>query len=113
MHPKVGASWEGFALEEIIRFHEADPEDCYFWATSNQAELDLLIVRGSKRMGFEFKYTDSPNMTRSMHVALEDLKLDNITVITPGDIDFFINDKVRAVGLRNYVLKGAISDSNI
>ncbi len=105
LHPKVGASWEGFALEEIIRFHEADPEDCYFWATSNQAELDLLIVRGHMRMGFEFKYTDAPRMTRSLHSALEDLKLEKITVITPGDIDFLIHENVRAVGLKNYVLK--------
>jgi len=106
LHPKVGASWEGFALEEIIRFHEADPEDCYFWATSNQAELDLLMVKGNQRMGFEFKYTDAPRMTRSLHVALEDLKLEKITVITPGDIDFLIHENVRAVGLRNYALGG-------
>ncbi|MBY0272118.1 MAG: ATP-binding protein [Alphaproteobacteria bacterium] len=104
LHPKVGASWEGFALEEIIRFHDADQEDCYFWATSNQAELDLLIVRGSQRMGFEFKYTDAPKMSRSLHSALEDLKLEKITVITPGDMDFLIHEKVRAVGLKNYVL---------
>lgn len=105
LHPKVGASWEGFALEEIIRFHKADYEDCYFWATSNQAELDLLIIKGSQRMGFEFKYTDSPRMTRSLYSALEDLKLDKITVITPGDVEFLIHENVRVLGLRNYVLK--------
>lgn len=106
LHPKVGASWEGFALEEVIRFHGADQEDCYFWATSNQAELDLLIVQGGKRVGFEFKYSDAPRMSRSLHSALEDLKLDKITVITPGDTDFLIHENVRAVGLKNYVLKG-------
>lgn len=104
LHPKVGSSWEGFALEEIIRFHRADQEDCYFWATSNQAELDLLIVRGSQRMGFEFKYTDVPKMTRSLHSALENLKLEKITVITPGNTDFLIHDNVRVLGLENYVL---------
>lgn len=106
LHPKVGASWEGFALEEIIRFHKADQEDCYFWATSNQAELDLLIVKGSQRMGFEFKYTDAPRMNRSLYSALEDLKLEKITVITPGNVDFLIHENVRVVGLTNYVLKG-------
>lgn len=105
LHPKVGASWEGFALEEIIRFHEADPEDCYFWATTTKAELDLLIVKGSQRIGFEFKYTDAPRMTRSLHSALEDLKLEKITIISPGDIDFLVHEKVRAIGLKNYVLK--------
>jgi hypothetical protein len=105
LHPKVGASWEGFALEEIIRFHRADQEDCYFWATSNQAELDLLIVRGSQRMGFEFKYTDVPRMTRSLYSALEDLKLEKITVITPGNTDFLIHDNVQVLGLKNYVLQ--------
>lgn len=110
MHPKVGASWEGFALEEVIRCHQADPEDCYFWATANQAELDLLIVKGSRRRGFEFKYTDSPKMTRSMHIALEDLKLDQITVITPGDVDFLIHEQIRVVGLKNYVLQQINSD---
>ena len=112
LHPKVGASWEGFALEEIIRYHEADPEDCYFWATSNQAELDLLIVRGNKRMGFEFKYSDAPRMTRSLHSALEDLKLDKITVITPGDVNFLIHEKVRAIGLKNYVVSGGGGKGN-
>lgn len=103
LHPKVGAAWEGFALEEIIRSHNADPEDCYFWATSNQAELDLLIVKGETRMGFEFKYTDAPRMTRSLHSALEDLRLDKITVIVPGDVDFLIHEKVRARGLKRVV----------
>lgn len=105
LHPKVGASWEGFALEEIIRFHRADSEDCYFWATSNQAELDLLIVRGGQRMGFEFKYTDFPKMTRSIHSALEDLQLDKITVITPGSVDSLIHEKVHVMGLRNYIFR--------
>jgi len=103
LHPKVGASWEGFALEEIIRFHRVDAEDCYFWATANQAELDLLIVRGETRMGFEFKYTDFPKMTRSLYSALEDLKLDNITIITPGSVDSLIHEKVRVMGLKNYI----------
>ena len=112
LHPKVGASWEGFALEEIIRFHKADQEDCYFWSTSNQAELDLLIVKGSQRIGFEFKYTDAPRMTRSLYSALEDLKLEKITVIVPGNVDFLIHEKVQALGLKNYVLNG-VSQINL
>ncbi|MDI9635899.1 DUF4143 domain-containing protein, partial [Geitlerinema splendidum] len=83
-HPKMGASWEGFALEEIIRFHKADPEDCFFWAIHNQAELDLLIIKEGKKIGFEIKYMDAPKITRSMHTALETLDLDSLTVIYPG-----------------------------
>ena len=65
VHPKLGASWEGFALEEIIRLNGADEDEVYFWAVHQQAELDLLIVRGGQKLGFEFKYGSAPGMTRS------------------------------------------------
>jgi uncharacterized protein len=107
-HPKLGASWEGFALEEIIRFHQADPEDCFFWAVHNQAELDLLIIKGGKRLGFEIKYTDAPKITKSMHTAVETLRLDSLSVIFPGTKAIPLTDKITAIGLEPY-LKGDIS----
>jgi len=107
MHPKLGSSWEGFALEEVIRYLEVDPHDCYFWATHAHAELDLLIFKNGKRLGFEFKHTDSPKMTRSMKIAMEDLKLDELTMIYSGSKSFGISDKVRVVGLEAY-LSGAV-----
>lgn len=101
--PKIGASWEGFALEEIIRFHEADPEDCYFWGIHNQAELDLLIVKDGKRLGFEIKYSETPTATKSMHSALEALRLDSLTVIFPGTKSFPLTEKITAIPLETYL----------
>ena len=99
-HPKLGASWEGFALEQVIQMHRADAADCFFWATHGHAELDLLIVQGTKRSAFEFKYTSTPRVTRSMHSALENLKLDRITIVHPGDSDYPLTENVRVAGLR-------------
>lgn len=97
-HPKLGASWEGWALEEIIRRNEADSSEAYFWATHNQAELDLLIVRDGRRHGYEIKYADAPRLTPSMRIAMRDLKLDELTVVLPGDGAFPLADRVTAVG---------------
>lgn len=102
-HPKRGASWEGFALEEIIRFHQADPEDCFFWSIHGQAELDLLIIKDGKRLGFEIKYSDAPKITKSMYTALEILKLDSLSVIFPGSKSFPLSDKITAIGLEPYL----------
>lgn len=101
-HPKLGLSWEGFALEEIIRLHQAAPEECFFWATHGGTELDLLIVQKGKRLGFEFKYSDQPRSTKSMQIALEDLQLDSLTVIFPAEGKFSITEKIQAVGLVDY-----------
>lgn len=83
-HPRCGASWEGFALEQTIQMTGAEDDQCYFWATHQGAELDLLLVRGGKREGFEFKYSPTPGLTPSMRTALEDLKLDHLWVVHPG-----------------------------
>ena len=104
-HPKLGSSWEGFAIEEIIRYHQVDPFDCYFWATHAHAELDLLIFKGGKRLGFEIKYTDSPKVTKSMLIALADLQIDELVLIYPGNKSFPISEKIRVEGLENYLLK--------
>lgn len=103
MHPKVGASWEGFALEEICRFYETDPQDCYFWGSHNNAELDLLILKKGKKMGFEFKYQDSPKMTPSMKIALEDLELDSFYVIYPGNRTYNLNEKIQVTSLEEFL----------
>ncbi len=102
LHPKVGASWEGFALEEVIRSAHAREEETFFWATHNQAELDLLIVQGNRRMGFEFKYSSVPRLTRSMQIAMQDLKLTELTLIHPGQDEFPLAPGVKAVGLKNF-----------
>lgn len=107
VNPKLGASWEGFALEEIIRSQNVDPYDCYFWRTHSGAELDLLIVRGDQRIGFEFKYTDTPKVTKSMRVAIEDLHLQELIVISPGKHEFKMDEKIKAIGLAKY-LSGAV-----
>ncbi|NGX61606.1 MAG: hypothetical protein K940chlam9_01093 [Chlamydiae bacterium] len=105
LHPKLGASWEGFALEEIIRYHQAETEECFFWATHQQAELDLLICKGGRKLGFEFKYSSAPKLSNSMRIAVQDLKLDSLKVIYPGTIDYPITEKVDACGLEGYILK--------
>ena len=100
-YPKLGAFWEGFALEEVIRTYDASPEESFFWATHANAELDLFIIKHGKRLGFEFKYTDVPKVTKSMIIALEDLKLDHITVVYPGKETFELTDKITAQGLES------------
>ena len=90
---------EGFALEQVINCLQIRADDCYFWSTSNKAELDLFVFKSGKRLGFEFKYSDTPKMTKSMHIALEDLRLDHLYVIFPGNIHFPLSEKSTAWGL--------------
>jgi len=80
--------------------HRADAADCFFRETHGHAGPDLLIVQGTKRSAFEFQYTSTPRVTRSMHSALEDLKLDRITIVHPGDSDYPLTENVRVAGLR-------------
>ena len=100
-HPKVGASWEGFALGQVVRRLGARPEECFFWATHGGSELDLLVVRGSTRRGFEFKRTTAPRRTRSMTTALADLKLDSLDALHAGEHTFPIGERMRAVAVRD------------
>lgn len=104
-HPKLGASWEGFALESIIQHHRAEPQEVFFWGTQSGAELDLLIIKNGQRLGFEFKYQDAPGTTKSMHIALADLNLDNLTVIHPGSGTYQLTEKIKACGLIDYLKK--------
>jgi uncharacterized protein len=82
LHPKMGASWEGFMLEQVLQL--AQPQEAYFWATHQGAELDLLMFKHGRRVGVEFKRSDAPALTRSMRIAMEDLRLDYLAVIYPG-----------------------------
>ncbi len=98
-HPQLGASWEGFALGAVTRQLRAQPRECFFWGTHSGPELDLLVVARGHRFGFEFKRTAGPRVTRSMRVALKDLRLDRLDVVYPGDRTFPLAERVRAVGL--------------
>ena len=99
-HPKIGASWEGFVIKEIIHRLGAAPEECYFWATHSGAELDLLVIRGSQRLGFEIKRTTAPRLTPSIRSALESLKLDHLAVIHAGEHAYPMADRIDATPFR-------------
>ena len=94
-HPKSGASWEGFVLEQVLRLIE--PSEAYFWATYAGAELDLLLFKNGKRYGVEFKRADAPALTRSMTTALSDLKLEHLAVIYPGDRHYSLAERISVV----------------
>jgi len=104
-YPRLGAFWEGFALEEIIRTYQVTQEECFFWGTQSGAELDLLLFKNGKRIGFEFKYSDAPRMSLSMHVALADLALDHLYVIHPGKGSYPLTEKVTVYGLEEFIDK--------
>jgi uncharacterized protein len=96
-HPKLGASWEGFALEEVLRI--TGDREAYFWNTQGGAELDLLLFVNGQRLGFEFKYADAPSVTRSLNVARDDLKLKRAFVVHPGGKSYPLNDWAEAVAI--------------
>jgi hypothetical protein len=98
-HPKVGASWEGFALGAVLDRLDARQGEAYGWGTHAGAELDLLVVRGGTRLGFEFKRTAAPTVTPSMRVALADLRLQRLDVIHGGRETFSLGERIRAVPL--------------
>jgi len=98
-HPYRGAIWEGFALEQTILLNNARAEEVYFWRTHHGAELDLLILRDNQRIGYEFKFSDSPKITKSMHMAIQDLKLDHLYIIYPGQQIIKFNDHITAMGI--------------
>lgn len=97
-HPKYGASWEGFALEQVLMSCGQYP--AYFWGTQRGAELDLFITHAGKRYGFEFKCTDAPRTTKSMRIASEDLGLEHLWVIYPGDLEYPLAPDITALPLK-------------
>ncbi len=102
-HPKVGASWEGFALEQVLRMSPGS--EGYFWGTQSGAELDLLLHQGGRRIGYEFKFSEKPAVTRSMHVAMADLKLDQLRIVCPGDVRAPVGDRIEVCGLTRLMAK--------
>ena len=99
MHPRYGASWEGFALEQTLLAH--GDREAYFYGTQRGAELDLLLLRRGRRWGFEFKCTDAPRATKSMRVVLKDLGLEHLWVVYPGDLEYPLTDEITALPLKN------------
>ena len=96
-HPKLGASWEGFVIEEILRI--TGDRAAWFWATQGLSELDLLVRWQGKLLGFEMKYGDAPTMTKSLHVAMQDLKLDHAFIVYPGTRVYPAADRVTVIPL--------------
>ena len=94
-HPKCGASWEGYVIEEVLK--ALATREAYFWATHQGAELDLLLFHGGKRIGIEIKRTDAPTLTKSMQIAQADLKLDQLLVLYPGARAYAIGDRAEVV----------------
>lgn len=101
LHPKVGASWEGYAVEEVIK--ALRPDEAYFWATHGGAELDLLLFVRGQRVGVECKRTDAPRLTPSMRIALDSLGLDELVGAYPGDRRYELARRVEVVPLAQVV----------
>jgi uncharacterized protein len=98
-HPRAGASWEGFALSQVLQW--LTPAEAYFWATHNGAELDLFIPHRGRRYGFEFKFNEAPTPTRSMRIALDDLRLDHLWIVHPGTHTYRLDERITAWPLRS------------
>lgn len=103
-HPKVGASWEGTMLQQAVAHVGANPEERFFWGTHAGAELDLLLVRGKRRLGFEFKHSSQPALTASMRIAKVDLKLERLVVVHAGAQSFPLGDGIDAVAAQRLLL---------
>jgi predicted AAA+ superfamily ATPase len=100
-HPKLGLSWEGFIIDQLINLLRTP---CYFWATHAGGEIDLLTVRGGQKYGFEIKYTDAPHVTKSMLLALEDLSIEHLFVIYPGDKTYQVHEMIHVIPAQNIYL---------
>ena len=96
-HPKLGASWEGFVIEQVL--DEVGPRNAYFWATQSGAELDLLILKSGKRYGLEVKYGDAPGVTKSMRIAVSDLNLEQLFIVYPGQESYSLDPKIQVLPL--------------
>ena len=101
-HPKLGAAWEGFALEVILKTFSQNAPQVYFWGVHAGAELDLYWKDHGKNWGIEFKYQDAPGMTKSLHSAIRDLKLEHCWIIYPGERKYAVHPKVTVVPLSQF-----------
>ena len=98
-YPRVGPSWEGFVIEQVIQVTR--PAEAYFWATHSGAEVDLLMMQRGQRYGIEVKFSEAPQVTRSMHIALQDLALDHLWVIHPGPHTYPVHDKITVLSIKD------------
>ena len=98
-HPRVGSSWEGFALEQILRL--VRPAEAFFWATHTGAELDLFFLHRGRRCGVEVKFNEAPAVTKSMRVALDDLGLDHLWIVYPGETSYPVDERITVWPLRD------------
>lgn len=105
-HPKLGASWEGFALNILCQMIGKEDKEFFFWATHNGAELDLFWQQGGKNYGAELKYMDAPKLTKSMKIAVQDLQLERLYVIYPGKVNYKLSDRVMAISFYELVKNG-------
>lgn len=99
--PHLGFSWESFAIRQIILLNNFNEQDCYYWSTQDGTELDLFVFTRGKKLGFEFKFSESPSITKSMRIALKDLQLDSLTIVNPGSRDYQKEVKIFVKGLGN------------
>ena len=97
-HPKLGASWAGFCLEQIL--HVCGDRSAYFWGTHGGVELDVLLLHGGRRLGFEFKFSDQPGTTKFMCTALQDLALAQLCVVHPGEHELRLAEAITAIPIR-------------
>ena len=98
-HPRSGASWEGYVIEEVLK--SVQPDEAYFWATHQGAELDLLLFKGGRRFGVEVKRADAPQRTRSMEIVLHDLRLARLAVISPGPRHYSLGKGIDVVPMES------------
>ena len=106
LHPRVGASWEGYVIEEIIK--STRPDEAYFWSTYSGAELDLLLIKDQKHIGVECKRMDAPRLTPSMRTAIHDLELDTLIVVYPGSQPYSLAEDIQVLPLTRALGKGGI-----
>ena len=107
-HPKLAASWEGFAIEQVLATEVHD--ESFFWATHQGAEIDLILRRGDRLLGVEVKRTDAPRLTPSIRTALQDLELDRVAVVYPGTVRYSMGDWVEAVPVAALATPGSLFD---
>lgn len=108
-HPRVGASWEGFALEQVLQV--VSPSQAYFWATQSGAELDLFFTQRGRRFGVEAKFSEAPSVTKSMQSAIDALDLHHLWIVHPGPHSYPVSDRISALALPDIAsLPGQISD---
>jgi predicted AAA+ superfamily ATPase len=100
-HPKIGASWEGYAIEEIIK--ALSPDEVHYWATHSGAELDLLLIKDGRRIGVECKRVDAPRLTASMRTAFDTLELSKLKVIYPGQLSYPLAENMEVIPLASLV----------